>query len=159
MVEAAEIIRMQLAAGQNPEFQIAGGSMQPFLKLGSVVRISARVDLSPGALLLFCVEDSLVVHRLIGTEGDTFILKGDNGLAFDPPVSRAQILGTILAVDGRPQTRTPLDRVIAHVSWWHGTVVQALSWVGTPGGMVRFCARPFRLLLWILGSARREEVL
>jgi hypothetical protein len=37
-----------------------------------------------------------IVHRLVGTQGDSYIIKGDNNYIADAPVAKNQVVGKVV---------------------------------------------------------------
>jgi hypothetical protein len=67
-----------------------------------------------GEIALFECYGRLVAHRVIGRQGSALITQGDTLPAPDPPVTEAELLGTVLMIRrGRRQFRPPAHRGIA----------------------------------------------
>jgi signal peptidase len=78
---------------------IVSGSMEPTLDVGDLVlvRISGPVNLSVGSLIAFRLNSTIVVHRLVGVEGDRLITKGDANPEPDPfQVRRESLVGVVV---------------------------------------------------------------
>lgn len=77
-------------------FVVLSGSMEPVIDTGSIVMVNSRdKDVEVGDIILYRIENTNVVHRIIRvTDEDTYITKGDNNESEDfSPVSAVQIYG------------------------------------------------------------------
>lgn len=86
---------MLKAVGIN-SFVILSGSMEPLIHTGSVVMIDSREkDIEVGDIILYRMQDTNIVHRVIGVNEDgSLITKGDNNESEDfAPVSLPQVYG------------------------------------------------------------------
>ena len=115
---------------------VVGESMVPTLSDGDAVLVDLE---SPrpriGDVVVFRTRDDLVVHRYLGAvhtrrNGRHLRLRGDGRPTFDPPVTRAQILGIVRAVE-RGGVWWDLDRsgarvwgvaVASHDHFWGGAL-------------------------------------
>jgi hypothetical protein len=48
----------------------------------------------------------LRLHRLVLSRGSFWRTKADRAAALDPAISPGQVLGTVVAVEGRPEVKT-----------------------------------------------------
>ena len=102
-----ELLQAVLEKGAQFRFRAKGASMCPFIKDGDVVTISPFAISSPcvGDVVAFVRPDTqkLVIHRVVGKRGHTFLIKGDNIHVADETVPCANILGRVtkLERDGR----------------------------------------------------------
>jgi len=78
---------------------IVSGSMEPTLEIGDLVlvRLGVPVDLPVGSVVAFRLNSTIVVHRLVGVEGERLVTKGDANPEPDPfPVYRRSLLGVVV---------------------------------------------------------------
>lgn len=80
---------------------IVSGSMEPTLEVGDVVlvKLGVPVDLPVGSVVAFRLNSTIVVHRLVGLEGEKLVTKGDSNPEPDPfPVYRESLVGIVVGV-------------------------------------------------------------
>lgn len=80
----------------NP-YVVLSASMEPAIKTGSVAWINLNdKDVEVGDIVTFELDEGIrVTHRIVNTDGEMFVTKGDNNETEDfVPVSKSQILGT-----------------------------------------------------------------
>lgn len=94
-----------LREGQRMRFQPLGGSMMPCLRQGDTVSIHPGRDCCVGDIILWCQDESLVLHRVVAQRHDRIITKGDFLSHLDAPVARGQILGRVVARERRGRVR------------------------------------------------------
>ncbi|MBM4128546.1 MAG: hypothetical protein FJ243_00330 [Nitrospira sp.] len=91
-----------LANGSHCRFQAKGHSMSPFIKDGDVVTVSP-LSSSPGIgnviASIHPETKRLSIHRVIGKEGDSYLIKGDNSSEADGLVEKGNILGYVTKVE------------------------------------------------------------
>ena len=78
---------------------IVSGSMEPALEVGdlALVRLGVPADLPVGSVVAFRLNSTIVVHRLVGVEGERLVTKGDANPEPDPfPVYRRSLLGVVV---------------------------------------------------------------
>jgi len=99
-----------LPADGRLRFRADGGSMRPTIRSGEMITVGG-VDprtIAIGDILLVRVADRVLAHRVIvraGRADDLWILlQGDAMSAADAPVSAADIIGRVLAVERRGRT-------------------------------------------------------
>ncbi|MCJ7774120.1 MAG: signal peptidase I [Desulfobacterales bacterium] len=84
-------------------FTAKGFSMSPFIKDGDIITIQPLSDKEPSvgdvAAIFYTVTEKLVVHRLIGKKGASFIAKGDNNPEMDGVVPQEKILGKVRIIE------------------------------------------------------------
>jgi hypothetical protein len=159
-------------AGRGGTVRVRGHSMRPTLSPGEVLAVRFSPDeIRRGDLLLFRQADYLVVHRFLGPartrEGRSCLrTRGDALIALDPPLDRANVIGTVVAVqrDGEwiglegSRARLYARAVALHDLVWAAAGVAAVR-VGRRLARLGFGARLARLpaaLDWrLLGLAHR----
>jgi hypothetical protein len=82
--------------------------MEPALVAGEQVVVESGSRRVPrfGDVVLFRHPAGLRLHRLVLSRGGSWRTKADRAAALDPAISPGQILGTVVAVEGRPGART-----------------------------------------------------
>ena len=97
----------QLASGERVKLAFGGTSMLPTLRESDTIVLEPLADEPQvGDVLLFHHEGHRVVHRLVATQDDTYILQGDNNIGTEQ-VHRGDLLARLVAVqhaDGREVT-------------------------------------------------------
>ena len=76
---------------------ILSGSMEPFLPVGSIIILDLKErEPETGSIVTYRISGTLITHRLIRTEENRYITKGDSNPEEDPiPVGPEQIVGTV----------------------------------------------------------------
>jgi len=106
-IEFAALMAAVLEKGANFRFQAAGASMSPFIRSGDILTIAPlHGAIRPGDVLAFRHPENgrLVVHRVIASEENGFLLRGDNSSRSDGWTMREDIIGRVARVEhkGRP---------------------------------------------------------
>ena len=115
-----ELIRAVHEKGGAFKFRATGFSMHPAIVDGDRVLIDPPGNSAPaiGDIAAFIQPETggLAIHRIIGKNGDSYLLKGDNALEADGYVPQTDILGLVRVVE-----RTGWNRLL-HVlrkARWH----------------------------------------
>jgi len=99
----SELLRAVLEKGVPCRFRANGFSMTPFIKDGDVVTVSPLFDTKPhlGDVLAFICSETkkLIIHRVVGKQGDSCVIRGDNTSEPDGLVPLANILGRVTRVN------------------------------------------------------------
>ena len=100
LMEGAQTL---LEEGREVVMTPLGSSMLPFIRGGKdSVTLLRKADVTPGDMLLVCLSGKrYVLHRLIAVDGDRLTLQGDGNLVGTETCTRADVLGTVVAVNGR----------------------------------------------------------
>jgi len=131
-----ELLQAVLQQGKPFWFQAPGFSMSPFIKDGDTITLSPLAEASPqvGEVLAFLRPGSgkLVVHRLVGWQGERFLLRGDNSGEASEWIPASSILGRVTSVQrGGQAVRLGLGverRIIATLSR-RGLLQPVLRWL------------------------------
>jgi signal peptidase I len=98
-----DLVKDILSQGAECRFQAKGHSMSPFIKDGDVVTISPVLRSSPGIgdVVAFIYEETgkLLIHRVVGKNGESYLTRGDNTLQGDGLIYIANILGYVRKVE------------------------------------------------------------
>jgi signal peptidase I len=87
------------ADGRNVKIRVAGTSMLPTLSESDVIELeSLNEEPHMGDVLLFCIAGNYVVHRLIGRDGDFYVLQGDNNYVTER-VNRKGLIARVVNVN------------------------------------------------------------
>ena len=95
---------------------VLSGSMEPTFSKGTLLVVRQTSDVQQGDVVVYQDGRELVVHRVVGVQGDTVVTQGDANNVADEPFDRGQVKGVVVA-------------------WvpWLGTMVDALR---SPVGIV-----------------------
>jgi len=102
-----ELIQATVGRGARLRFKACGFSMCPFIRNEDVLTVAPLNGASPGLgdVVAFRRPDTgkLVIHRIVGKKGGSYLIKGDNALESDGLVTRAEIAARVVKVerDGR----------------------------------------------------------
>jgi hypothetical protein len=85
-------------------FTVTGRCMEPALAAGERVVLTGPRECAPrfGDVVLFRHPAGLRLHRLVVPLGGRWRTKADRARALDPAISPSQVVGTVVAVEGRP---------------------------------------------------------
>jgi hypothetical protein len=101
--ELTELLQATLQRRTPFKFRATGFSMAPFIREGDVITLSGFSDALPGLgdVVAFLHEGSeaLSIHRIVGRQGDSYLIKGDNAIGTDGSIPRAKILGFVSRVE------------------------------------------------------------
>jgi hypothetical protein len=92
-----------LARGGSLRFKAKGYSMSPFIRDGDVITVApiSPAKLCWGDIAAFrrCGTDHLTIHRVVGVQDDSFLMKGDNAPHIDGLIPASEVLGRVIKVD------------------------------------------------------------
>jgi hypothetical protein len=113
--------------------------MLPAVQPGDIVWVhSARATRAmPGDIVLFAREERLVVHRVVQTE-PCWITRGDRLSYNDPPISCADLLGRIVAIERGKRLIIPR----------HGFWTRVASWILCRSELCTAVLLRFRRPMW-----------
>jgi hypothetical protein len=98
-----ELLRSVLGQGLPFSFRATGASMSPFIRDGDKVTLSPLQGHTPRrGDVVACVGPGgqrLIVHRVVGKRGDSYLVKGDAASRVDGLVPREGILGCVTKVE------------------------------------------------------------
>ena len=98
-----ELLRAVLGKGAPFRFRARGSSMSPSIRDGDVVTVSSLSGISPcpGDVVAFAHPGSgkLVVHRVVGKNKNSYLIKGDSVSEVDGFIPEASILGYVGKVE------------------------------------------------------------
>ena len=118
-VVANEILLEDAAALMNEGREVTlkplGSSMLPFIRGGrDSVRLKKMPSVAVGDMLLVRLEGPrYVLHRLIARDGDRLTLMGDGNLAGTETCTKADVLGTVVAIERGNRVVKPGNGL-----WW-----------------------------------------
>lgn len=118
-VVANEVLLEDAAALMNEGREVTlkplGCSMLPFIRGGrDSVRLKKLPDVAVGDMLLVRLEGPrYVLHRLIAVDGDRLTLMGDGNLAGTETCTKADVLGTVVAIERGSREVKPGNGL-----WW-----------------------------------------
>lgn len=118
-VVANEVLLEDAAALMNEGREVTlkplGCSMLPFIRGGrDSVRLKKMPSVAVGDMLLVRLEGPrYVLHRLIAVDGDRLTLMGDGNLAGTETCTKADVLGTVVAIERGSRVVKPGNGL-----WW-----------------------------------------
>jgi len=99
----AELFRAVVDNGALFRFRAKGFSMNPFIKDGDVITVAPLKDykLRIGDVASYIHPQSrrVIVHRVVGKRGDSFLIKGDGLQEMDGPVQLKNIFGYVKKIE------------------------------------------------------------
>ncbi|MDR3267203.1 MAG: S24/S26 family peptidase [Tannerella sp.] len=97
-----EETKVFLAEGKKVILRVKGNSMNPYLRTGKDVVVLSPVvgdeDLQTGVIVLFTYRDRYILHRIIGRQGDKYVIRGDGVCKGKEIVPRNDILAVVHSV-------------------------------------------------------------
>lgn len=75
---------------------VTSGSMEPNIPTGSLVLIAQQEAYTPGDVITYQDEGTLVTHRLQEMTSDAIVTRGDANDTDDAPIQKEQICGTVM---------------------------------------------------------------
>ncbi|KAB2836503.1 MAG: signal peptidase I [Candidatus Brocadia sp.] len=101
---------------------ITGRSMFPLIRDGDQVLVThGSVGIRRGDVVVFRCNGTLFAHRVLniyeGTNGTTFITKGDNNPQFDPPFGNNEFIGCVIGIK-RGNRKMTLDTAAWRILGW-----------------------------------------
>ena len=98
-----ELIQAAVGRGARLRFKACGFSMCPFIRNEDVLTVAPLNGASPGLgdVVAFRRPDTgkLVIHRIVGKKGSSYLIKGDNALEADGLVTSAEIAARVVKVE------------------------------------------------------------
>ena len=93
------LVEEQLQAGQNVRISLKGISMLPTLRAGDVLTVvPLKGDAEVGDVVLFRFAGQHLVHRVVGREGDKYIIQGDNNYSTET-AGRVDVRARVVPVE------------------------------------------------------------
>lgn len=96
-----ELFREILRSAGEARLAVSGTSMLPAIWSGDVITVQhcEAAGLRPGEVVFYMRGEGLVAHRVVANSGGRLIARGDSLPDCDRPVSAADILGRVVAVE------------------------------------------------------------
>ena len=100
------MVREQLEAGESVKLAFGGTSMLPTLNATDKI-VASPLEGEPrkGDVLLFCIDGLYIVHRMVGRDGDMYLMQGDHNWGTER-VGRDGLLARIVAVEHADGSRS-----------------------------------------------------
>lgn len=99
----ATLLTAVLDKGVPFRFRATGFSMSPIIMDGDIITIqpfnNKKIGVGDVVAILQPLTEKLMVHRLIGKKGDSFIARGDNNPESDGVVPQEQLLGKVKEIE------------------------------------------------------------
>lgn len=104
-----ELFREILRSAGEARLAVNGASMLPAIWPGDVitVRHCEAAGLRPGEIVFYMRPEGLVAHRVVANSGGRLISRGDSLSDCDRPVSSADILGQVVAIERNGRRISP----------------------------------------------------
>ena len=77
-------------------FKICSGSMEPYLKINSLIIVKEFDDYQVNDVVTFKEDGETITHRIISINGEKVITKGDANNMEDEPIERNKIIGKVI---------------------------------------------------------------
>ena len=102
-----------LESNHSIKLRVGGFSMFPFLLPGDIVEIQklALEELKPGNIIVFRRHTGWIAHRLIKTDDNKLITKGDSCLSLDAAINPNDFIGKVISFERNSKTY-PIDSKI-----------------------------------------------
>lgn len=101
--ELIELMRAVFAKGACFRIKVSGRSMFPFIRDSDVVTISglcnSSLDFGKVVALIDLKVNKLIIHRIIGINSGSYLIKGDNAFNSDGLVPKENILGCVTKIE------------------------------------------------------------
>jgi hypothetical protein len=117
-VDRAQTVKCDLAArvllsSGRLQFSATGASMLPALWPGDLMTVQSAgiADIGLGEIVLFRLNRSLCLHRVVQNTGGSLITRGDSVPDPDPPVQPSAILGRLVAVQRGRRSFVPKENL------------------------------------------------
>lgn len=114
-------IKETLLGGGTVELPITGTSMFPLLKAGrDTVIIKADSEYSIGDIIFYRRDDGhFVLHRIVGTDENGFILCGDNQTQLEKNIENRHIIAKVIEINRDGKTISSQDpKYLKKVDFW-----------------------------------------
>lgn len=76
---------------------VLSGSMEPTIMTNELIVVKAQKDYEVGDVVVYQTGRILVVHRIVGLEGESVTTRGDANNTDDAPIEQAHIKGKVIA--------------------------------------------------------------
>ncbi len=77
-------------------FKIGSGSMEPYLKVNSLIVVKESDDYKVGDVITYNDEIGYVTHRIIDIKDNEIIAKGDANNTQDDPITKDKVVGKVI---------------------------------------------------------------
>ena len=114
-------IKETLLSGGTVELPITGTSMFPLLKAGcDPVIIKADSEFAVGDIIFYRRDDGhFVLHRIVGTDENGYILCGDNQTLLEKNITDRHIIAKVIEIRRDGKTILPQDpKYSKYVNFW-----------------------------------------
>lgn len=79
-------------------FEVASDSMAPVITTNDLIIVKLTKDIKENDIITFTKEDSLITHRVISKDGNSYLTKGDANNEYDDRVVNDDIVGKVIKI-------------------------------------------------------------
>ena len=79
-------------------FSTETGSMSPTMEIGDIVIVKIGEEVQKEDIITYKKDNSFITHRIIETNGDSIIAKGDNNNTQDEPIKKDMVIGKVVSI-------------------------------------------------------------
>lgn len=79
-------------------FQVASGSMEPAMSVNDLILVRLTDNIKENDIVSYNYNGTIITHRVISSNGQNVILKGDANNAADAPIQRSDIIGKVVNI-------------------------------------------------------------
>lgn len=101
-------------------FKIATGSMEPYLKVNDIVLIKKSNKYGVSDVITYKYNNSYITHRIMSSEGDEIVTKGDANNTTDEPIKKSDVVGKVIF---KLQIMTYISYLISNPFIWGIAIV------------------------------------
>jgi len=110
-----------LRDGQDVILRVTGNSMLPYLRSGKDLVVLSPIqpaDLKAGKIVFFQREEKIVCHRIIGRQGELFVIQGDGVLRNKDFVPESDIFAAVHKIVRPNGKEVSTDSIPAKCYWF-----------------------------------------
>lgn len=78
--------------------EVVTGSMSGTIEIGDLVIVELTKDVDKGDIIVYSQDDNLITHRVIETNEENIITKGDSNNTEDKPITKENVVGKVIHI-------------------------------------------------------------